>query len=66
MFHIFVAGKKSSIQAWGSQTMSIKALESQTQHKNKCFFPVKAKFKLFFPSNEPAPKYETFGRVPRL
>ena len=39
--------KNSSIKAWGSQTTSIKSLESQTQHKNNCF-SVKAKFKLFF------------------
>ena len=60
----FCGQKKSSIQAWGSQTTSIEALESQTQHKNNCF-SVKGKFKLFFffPSNKPAPKCETFGRA---
>ena len=51
------------MEALGSQTKLIKALKSQTQHKNNCF-SVKAKFKLFFfPSNKSAPKCETFGRV---
>ena len=43
----FYGLKNSSIEAWGSQTTSIEALESQTQHKNNRFL-VKAKFKLFF------------------
>ena len=43
----FCGLKNSSIEVWGSQTTSIKALESRTQHKNNCF-SVKAKFKLFF------------------
>ena len=47
MLHIFCDLKNSWIEAWGSQTTSIKALESQTHHKNNCFL-VKAKFKLFF------------------
>ena len=47
LFHIFCGLEYSSIAAWGSQTTSIEALASQTQHKNSCF-SVKAKFKLFF------------------
>ena len=47
MFHIFVAWKIRQSKLWGSQTTSIKSLESQTRHKNNCF-SVKAKFKLFF------------------
>ena len=43
----FCGQKNSPIKAWGSQTKSIKSLESQTQHKNN-WFSVKAKFKLFF------------------
>ena len=43
----FCGLKNSSIEAWWSQTMSIKALDSQTEHKNNCL-SVKAKFKLFF------------------
>ena len=43
----FCGLKNSSIEAWGSHTTSIKALESQTQQQNNCF-SVKAKFKLFF------------------
>ena len=59
----FCGLKHSSIEAWGSQTKLIAALENQTQHKNNCFL-IKAKFKLFFvffPSNKPEPKSETFG-----
>ena len=47
MFYIFVSWKIRQSSAWGSQTTSIEALESQTQHKSNCF-SVKAKFKLFF------------------
>ena len=57
----FCGRKNLSIEAQGRETKSIKALESQTQHENNCFW-VKAKFELFFPSNKSAPKCETFGR----
>ena len=48
----FCGLKNSSIKAWGSQTTSIEALESQTQHENNRFL-VKAKFKLFSRQTSP-------------
>ena len=46
-FSHFCDLKYSSIEAWGSQTTSVEALGSQTQHKNNCL-SFKAKVKLFF------------------
>ena len=59
----FVWLEQSSIEAWGSQITPIEALESQTQHKNNCFSVKTKQIWIVFPSNKPAPKCETFGRV---
>ena len=62
MFHIFVDWKFVNQSLRESNNVDQSFRESNITKKNNCF-SVKAKFKLFFPSNKPAPKCETFGRV---